>query len=86
MPELSRFYGIVVQMYYGDHAPPHFHALYAGQMAIIDIETLAFIEGQLPARARGMVVEWATLHQEELREAFRRAVSMETPSKIAPLP
>jgi hypothetical protein len=51
----------------------------------IDIETLAFIEGQLPARARGMVVEWATLHQEELREAFRRAEAMEAPSKIAPL-
>jgi len=61
--------------------PPHFHALYAGQKAIIDIETLAFIEGQLPARARGMVVEWATLHQEELREAFRRAEAMEAPSK-----
>ena len=55
-------------------------------MAIIDIETLAFINGQLPARARGMVVEWAALHQEELREAFRRAEAMESPSKIAPLP
>ena len=86
MPELSRFYGIVVQMYFGDHSPPHFHAFYAGQKAIIDIESLAFIEGQLPARARGMVVEWATLHQEELREAFRRAGVMEAPSKIAPLP
>ena len=86
MPELSRFFGIVVQMYFGDHSPPHFHALYAGRMAIIDIETLAFMDGDLPARARGMVVEWATLHQEELREAFRRAEAMETPSKIAPLP
>jgi hypothetical protein len=86
MPELSRFYGIVVQMYFGDHSPPHFHALYAGQMAIIDIETLALIDGQLPERAKGMVIEWATLHQEELREAFRRAESMEIPSKIAPLP
>ena len=86
MPELSRFYGIVVQMYFGDHSPPYFHALYAGRMAIIDIETLAFMDGDLPARARGMVVEWATLHQKELREAFRRAEAMETPSKIAPLP
>jgi hypothetical protein len=86
MPELSRFYGIVVQMYFGDHSPPHFHAIYAGRTAIIDIETLAFMDGDLPARARGMVVEWATLHQEELRGAFRRAEAMETPSKIAPLP
>ena len=46
MPELSRFYGIVVQMYFGDHSPPHFHAIYSGQMAIIDIETLAFIDGE----------------------------------------
>jgi hypothetical protein len=86
MPELSRFYGIVVQMYYGDHPPPHFHAIYAGQSAVIEIESLAFIEGQLPARARGLVIEWAALHQEELREAFRRAEAMQPPGKIDPLP
>jgi hypothetical protein len=86
MPELSRFYGIVVQMYYGDHLPPHFLATYAGQKAVIDIETLAFIRGELPARARGLVIEWATLHQDELREAFRQASAMDTPAKIAPLP
>lgn len=85
MPELSRFYGIVIQLYYGDHPPPHFHALYAGQTATVDIETFAFIDGQLPARARGLVIEWAALHQDELREAFRRASRMETPGKIAPL-
>jgi hypothetical protein len=54
MPELSRFYGIVIQMYFGDHSPPHFHALYAGRKAVVDIETLAFIEGQFPPRARGL--------------------------------
>jgi hypothetical protein len=86
MPELSRSYGIVVQMYFGDLSPPHFHAIYSGQTAIIESETLAFIDGQLPTRAGGMVVEWAALHQEELREAFRRAEAMESPSKIAPLP
>jgi hypothetical protein len=85
MPELARFYGIVIQMYYADHPPPHFHAIYAGRKATVDIETLAFIEGQLPARARGLVIEWATLHQDELREAFRKASSMEAPGKIAPL-
>ena len=85
MPELCRFYGIVIQMYFRDHPPAHFHALYAGQRATIDIETLAFIEGALPARARGLVIEWAALHQEELRAAFRRAVAMEAPGKIAPL-
>ena len=73
-------------MYYGDHPPPHFHAIYAGQKAVIDVESLAIIGGQLPARARGLVIEWATLHQEELREAFRRAEAMERPAKIEPLP
>ncbi len=85
MPELSRFYGIVIQMYFGDHQPPHFHALYAGRKAVIDIETLAFLEGQLPPRASGLVIEWATIHQDELRVAFRTAQAMETLSKIAPL-
>jgi hypothetical protein len=53
---------------------------------VIDIESLALIAGQLPARARGLVIEWATLHQDELREAFRRAEAMEPPGKIEPLP
>ena len=86
MPELSRFYGIVVQMYYGDHLPPHFHALYSGHSAKINIETFAVIEGWLPARALGLVVEWAELHQDELREAFRQAAALQKPAKIAPLP
>ena len=86
MPEISRFYGIVIQIYYGDHPPPHFHANYAGQVAKIDIDTLALIDGSLPARARGLVTEWASLHQDELREAFRKAASLEQPPKIAPLP
>jgi hypothetical protein len=86
MPEISRFYGIVIHLYFGDHAPPHFHALYAGHEAVFDIESLAVLRGSLPARARGMVIEWATLHQEELREAFRHAAALETPSAIPPLP
>ncbi len=85
MPELSRFYGIVIQMYFGDHPPPHFHAIYGGNKAVVDIETLALIEGQLPPRARGLVIEWATIHQDELREAFHKVESMEAPGKIQPL-
>ena len=86
MPEISRFYGIVVQIYFGDHPPRHFHARYAGQTAKIDIESLAVIDGQLPARALGLVVEWAAIHQQELREAFDRAANLQPPGKIAPLP
>jgi len=86
MPEISRFYGIVIQIYYGDHAPAHFHVTYAGQTAKVNIDSLSLIDGSLPARAKGLVVEWATLHQEELREAFRMAAALEQPPKIAPLP
>ncbi len=85
MPEISRFYGIVIHLYYADHPPPHFHVLYGESRATIDIETLALIDGELPPRARGMVSEWATLHRDELREAFRQAAAMQIPSKIAPL-
>jgi hypothetical protein len=85
MPEISRFYGIVIQMYFGDHPPPHFHARYAGHTAKIDIESLAVIEGRLPARALGLVMEWTALHQDELREAFLRAANLESPGKIEPL-
>ena len=86
MPELSRFYGIVVQVYYGDHLPAHFHVEYAGAIAKIDIETLSVISGSLPARARDLVIEWAAMHQEELREAFQKAANMQAPGKIDPLP
>jgi hypothetical protein len=85
MPEVSRFYGIVIQLFYGDHLPAHFHVTYSGQKAKIDIESLALIDGVLPPRAMGLVVEWASIHKEELREAFSKAAAMERPQKIAPL-
>jgi len=85
MPELSRFYGIVIQMHFADHPPPHFHAIYGGSKAVVDIETLALIDGDLPPRARGLVIEWATIHQDELRAAFHKAEVLEAPGQIAPL-
>jgi len=85
MPEVSRFYGIVIQIYYGDHPPPHFHAVYAGNVAKIAIETLQIIDGSLPKRALGLVLDWASAHQQELREAFARAAALQAPGKIAPL-
>jgi hypothetical protein len=68
MPELSRFLGIVILMYYADHAPPHVHACYGDSIAVIDIATLGTFAGCLPPRVRGYVVEWASMHQEELLE------------------
>ncbi len=86
MPELSRFYGIVIKMYFADHAPPHFHAEYADAEALISIETLATFAGRLPPRALGLVTEWASLHQEELRNAWKKAHHLESPGRIDPLP
>lgn len=69
MPEISRFYGIVIKMFFDDHDPPHFHSEYGEHQAIVSIDTLAVIAGKLPPRAMGLVTEWASLHQDELREA-----------------
>lgn len=85
MPELSRFYGIIVRMYFDDHEPPHFHAVYGDEEAVIGIDALALLHGNLPPRAQGLVVEWASLHQAELREAWNRAKRLEPPGRIPPL-
>jgi len=73
VPEISRFFGIVVAMYYDDHPPPHFHVRYGGHKAILEIETGTVLFGDLPPRALGMVVEWAAAHREELEEDWTRA-------------
>jgi len=86
VPELSRFYGIVIRMYFTDHPPPHFHAFYGGEEAVVGIEDQRLIAGGLPSRALGLVVEWASLHRAELREAWELAVVGRTPTKIEPLP
>lgn len=85
MPELSRFYGIVIKMYFEDHNPPHFHAEYGSEKMIVDINTLAVIGGRLTPRAMGLVMEWAALHQEELQGAWQQAVNLESPDRIDPL-
>lgn len=85
MPEVCRFYGIVIRMFFADHAPPHFHAEYGGSEAQFGIEDLALLRGKLPPRARGLVVEWASAHQPELREAWRRVQRATHPGKIKPL-
>ena len=85
MPELARFYGIIIRMYAEDHPPPHFHAQYAEFNAIVDIAGLGVIAGRLPSRALGLVVEWASQHQEELSDAWLKASRSEAPEKIEPL-
>ncbi len=86
MPEISRFYGIVIRMYFDDHNPPHFHADYGGKEALVNIRTLAVFAGELPPRAMGLVAEWTSLRQDELMAAWERAKNLESIGKIDPLP
>lgn len=66
MPVISRFYGIIIKLYFNDHMPPHFHAIYGEYNAMFDMNTLQMIEGDLPNRAKKLVVEWGTLHKDDL--------------------
>ncbi len=84
MPELSRFLGIIIAMYYRDHPPPHFHAIYGDHEATIAIET-GEVNGSLPPRVLGLVQEWRALHQIELRAAWALAVAQKPLPNIAPL-
>lgn len=85
MPTISMFYGVAIQMFWTDHAPPHFHAIYAEDEALIDIRTLALIRGALPRRALALILEWAALHREELLEDWDLCATKQTPRKITPL-
>ena len=85
MPEICRFYGIIIAMFFDDHNPPHFHARYGGDKVAIEIESLRILDGQLPARALGLVIEWASQHQSELLKYWDLAKNSVTPKKISPL-
>jgi uncharacterized protein DUF4160 len=86
MPTISRFYGIVIAMYFGDHPPPHVHAWYGGHKGRVDIATGKPIDGDLPLRARRLIREWCELRRDALEENWRR-VETELPLlPIEPLP
>jgi hypothetical protein len=85
MPEISRFFGIVIAMHHGDHAPPHFHARYGDSRAVISIEGSTILAGSLPPRAIGLVVEWAAIHRNELARDWERAAKSEPLDAIEPL-
>jgi len=72
-------------MFFNDHSPPHFHAEYAEFKAVVDIESLTIIEGNLPRRAQQLVLDWAKLHQKELLEDWHLCIAKQQPNKIAPL-
>jgi hypothetical protein len=85
MPTISQFFGIVIQVFWREHAPPHFHALYGEHEALIDMRTLEIIRGSLPRRALALVLEWASVHRAELMEDWDLCQQKQQPKPIAPL-
>jgi hypothetical protein len=85
MPQISRFFGIIISMFYDEHNPPHFQATYGEFNAEIEINELSILAGKLPSRALGLVIEWASIHQSELIENWRRIENGQVIEKIAPL-
>ena len=85
MPIISRFFGIIIRMFYEDHAPPHFHVRYAKQKAVIRIDSVELLQGTLSPKARALVLEWANLHQDELMIDWELARQQAPLNKIDPL-
>lgn len=85
MPTISQFFGIMIQMFWREHAPPHFHALYGEHESLVDIRTLEVIRGSLPRRAWALVLEWAVLNRTALMEDWNLCQKKQLPKKIAPL-
>jgi len=85
VPEICRFLGMIIAMYYKEHNPPHFHVRYNEYKAVISIDTLALTEGKLPPKVLGLVIEWASINQEALRANWELAQKLSTLRKIPPL-
>lgn len=85
MPEISRFFGLVIMMYFSDHAPPHFHVRYGGRYATVSIDPLGVLRGDLSPRALGLVLEWASLHKTALLDNWHLAQSAQPLKEIPPL-
>jgi len=85
MPRISSFLGIVIYMYFNEHNPPHFHATYGEFTSEIDIRTFAVLNGNLPPKVLGLVIEWASLHQSELMENWDSLRKDGVFNKIEPL-
>jgi Domain of unknown function (DUF4160) len=85
VPTLSVFYGIVIRMYFADHAPPHLHAIYGSSEAVIALADGALLRGSLPPRALAMVREWTRVRRGDLLAAWDRCRRHADPGKIEPL-
>jgi len=85
MAQISRFFGVIIWMYYNDHNPPHFHATYGDDEVEISIRTLEILQGSLSPRVLGLVMEWAAIHKKELLENWELLHHSLLPNKIEPL-
>lgn len=85
MPTISEFFGIIILMYYSDHAPPHFHAKYGEFEALIKISPIGILKGNLPPRALSLVIEWAQTYQDKLMQEWNHAATNKKLHKIPPL-
>jgi hypothetical protein len=85
VPVISRFYGILIRMFFADHAPPHFHAAYGSDELVVGIMPIRILEGRASARVTSMVLEWTALHQDELMLDWQRCRDAQNPLPIAPL-
>jgi hypothetical protein len=85
MPEISRFLGIIITMYYREHPPPHFHVRYGEYKAVVSVDSFAILQGNLPPRVYGLVVEWASRNQQALLENWRLATAQLPLQPIDPL-
>jgi hypothetical protein len=84
MPEISRFYGIIIYMFYNDHQPPHFHAKYQEFDILIEIET-GIVKGQMPKRALKLIFDWLEEHKADLMINWQNSINREPLNKIQPL-
>jgi uncharacterized protein DUF4160 len=85
MPIISHFFGIIIRMFYNEHAPPHFHVEYGEYKASVNIQTLEVFDGKLTRRAQELVLDWAELHQKELLEDWELCRKHQEPKQIEPL-
>ena len=81
MPEISRFYGIVIKMFFKpkEHEPSHIHALYGEYLGVFNLKTMEMIDGDLPRKAQGLVKEWLNLHQDELQDMWENQIIRKLP-------
>ena len=85
MPEVSRFFGMVIAMYFDDHAPPHFHVAHGDERAQVRIDPPGLLNGSLSPRALALVIEWAALRRPELLANWERVQARQAATKIEPL-